>query len=82
MGELSSTHCSTVGLTDTFSFTPSTLSSTKARVSCDLPIEQRRELLEEALLKVQYPVLRSISFNSDAGGFFAVRAMACLITLG
>src|ERR1044072_8410480 len=28
------------------------------------PIEQRRELLEEALRNVQYPVLRSISFDA------------------
>ena len=29
-----------------------------------LPIEQRRELLEEALRKVQYPVLRSVTFDA------------------
>jgi len=36
----------------------------KARSLLRLPIEQRRELLEEALRKVQYPVLRSISFDA------------------
>jgi ATP-dependent DNA ligase len=29
-----------------------------------LPIEKRRELLEAALSKIQYPVLRSISFDA------------------
>ena len=36
----------------------------KARSLLRLPIEQRRELLEEALRNVQYPVLRSISFDA------------------
>jgi bifunctional non-homologous end joining protein LigD len=36
----------------------------KGRNLLRLLIEQRRELLEEALHKVQYPVLRSISFNA------------------
>lgn len=36
----------------------------KGRTVLRLPLEQRRELLEEALQKVQYPVLRSISFDA------------------
>ena len=36
----------------------------KGRNLLRLPIEQRRELLEEALRNVQYPVLRSISFDA------------------
>ncbi|MGN6718115.1 MAG: ATP-dependent DNA ligase [Candidatus Binatia bacterium] len=53
----------TNALTAVSSYTPSIFWCAAVENVLRLPIEERRELLSEALRKVQYPVIQSVPFD-------------------